>query len=223
MDIIDRRPAGPDRPQAAYRLAIRLALIAKRYADPRAVNDISIHRQDFLGEGAEYLSVTVTAPRQGTEVHLTTTLKPASSGGARPDSGCLTLKGLNDAELWSLTGFLSPLRAPDHAEKVWEPRGAWWKQHRLLNRGAWHDSLRCPLEASSASSETVNGCSVDLYRTWSGGHQFNIAMGKGASEGYDNAAHRRAQFVTLMRVFAQCGALSAARPDRSHRVFRRPL
>ncbi|MGW0846795.1 hypothetical protein ACWD26_43115 [Streptomyces sp. NPDC002787] len=216
-DIIDRRPARPDRPQAAYRLAVRLALIAERYADPRAVNDTSIHRHDFLGEGTEYLSVTITDPRRRTEAHLTARLKVDASGHAWPGSGCLTLKGLSDAEVWTLVGFLSPLCAPAYAEQTWAPRGAWWKRHRLLNPGAWHDSLRCPLEASGASAETGNGCSVDLYRA-SGGHQLNVGTVKGAPGRGEDKADRRAQLITLMRVFARWGALSAARPDRPHRA-----
>lgn len=214
-DIIDRHPASPDRPQAAYHRAVRLALIAERYADPRAVNDTSIHRHDFLGEGTEYLSVTVTDPRRGTEAHLTATLKVDASGRAWLDSGCLTLKGLSDAEVWSLVGFLSPLSAPADPAKVWAPRGAWWKRHRLLNPGAWDDMLRCDVEAFSASAETGNGCSVDLYRD--GGHQLNVTTAKGTSGGGDRAS-REAQFITLMRAFAQWGALSAARPDRPHRT-----
>ncbi|MGW1039567.1 hypothetical protein [Streptomyces sp. bgisy153] len=214
-DIIDRHPASPDRPQAAYRRAVRLALIAERYADPRAVNDTSIHRHDFLGEGTEYLSVTITDPRHGTEAHLTATLKVDTSGPAWPDSGCLTLKGLSDAEVWSLVGFLSPLCAPAHPAKAWAPRGAWWKRHRLLNPGAWDDMLRCGVEAFSASAETGNGCSVDLYRDR--GHQLNVTTAKGTSEGGGDRASE-AQFITLMRAFAQWGALSAARPDRPHRT-----
>ncbi|WP_432041078.1 hypothetical protein [Streptomyces chartreusis] len=206
-DIIDRRPASPDRPQAAYRRAIRLALIAERYADPRAVNDTSIHRHDFLGEGTEYLSVTITDLRRGTQAHLTVTLKVDASGRARPGGGCLTLKGLRDAEVWSLVGFLSPLCAPACTEKEWAPRGDWWKRHRLLNPGAWHDSLGSETEAPSASTETGNGCSVDLYRA-SPGHQLNVSTDKRGLG--DDRADDEAQLITLMRVFAQWGALSAA-------------
>ncbi|MFJ3366419.1 hypothetical protein [Streptomyces anthocyanicus] len=212
-DIIDRRPASPDRPQAAYRLAVRLALIAERYADPRAFHDTSIHRHDFLGEGTEYLSVTVTGPRRGTEAHLTATLKVDASGRALPGGGCLTLKGLSDAEVWSLIGFLSPLCAPSDAAKVWAARGVWWKGHRLLNPGAWHDRLRSDTEAFSASAETGNGCGVDLYRD-GGGHQLNVSADKGKRG--DGRASREVQLITLVRVFARWGALSAAWPDLPH-------
>ncbi|MFE4832964.1 hypothetical protein [Streptomyces sp. NPDC056672] len=209
-DIIDSRPASPDRPQAAYHLAVHLALIAERYADPRAVNDTSIHRHDFLGEGTEYLSVTITDLRRDTQAHLTATLRVDASGRAWPYSGCLTLKGLSDAEVWSLVGFLSPLSAPGYAEKVWTPRGAWWKRHRLLNPGAWDShSLRSSVEASDARAATGDGCSVDLYRG-SGGHQLNLITGQGAFKHGEDRADRRAQLVTLMRVFARWGALSSA-------------
>ncbi|MCX5278055.1 hypothetical protein [Streptomyces virginiae] len=207
MDFIDRRPASPDRPQAAYRRALRLARVAARYADPYARTDISVHRQDFHSDGAEYLSVTTTDWLHGTEAHLTVTLEIGESGRARPDSGALTLKGLGDDAVWRLVGALSPLAAPVPPKELWQPRGSWWKRHRFLNPRAWHDSLRDKTDAFAASAVTANGCRVDLYAEGCN-HQLNIGID---AEGAQGPAETQRQLSTLVHLFARWGDLSAAR------------
>lgn len=215
MDFMDRRPASPDRPQAAYRRAVRLALIARRYANPWARNETAIHRQDFMGEGAEYLSVTVTDRWRGTEAHLTVPLEIDEGGRARPDGGCLTLKGIGDDGVWPLIESVSPLLPPPLAGELWAPRGGWWARHRALNPGAWHDSLNDTDESFAASAQTVNGCHVDLY--CGDGHQLNIGMTvRESSAGLDirEPAALEDQLRTLIRVFARWGALSASARGR---------
>ncbi|WP_328973936.1 hypothetical protein [Streptomyces sp. NBC_00239] len=207
MDFIDRRPASPDRPQAAYRRALRLARVAARYADPYARTDISVHRQDFHSDGAEYLSVTTTDWLHGTEAHLTVTLEIDEGGRAWPDGGALTLKGLGDDAVWRLVGALSPLAAPVPPKELWQPRGSWWKRHRFLNPRAWHDSLRDKTDAFAASAVTANGCRVDLYAEGFN-HQLNIGIDE---EGAQGPAEIQRQLSTLVHLFARWGALSAAR------------
>lgn len=206
MDFIDRRPADPDRPQAAYRRAVRLARIADRYTRPYARSAISIHRHDFLGEGTEYLSFAATDLLNGSEAHLTVILRVDECGRARPHGGTLTLKGLGDDAVWWLVGALSPLAAPLPPEHVWQPRGSWWKRHRFLNPGAWHDSLQCETESHSAAAMTGNGCPVFLYLEGCS-HQLNTQMGGLGPE----VRTEEIQLATLMRLLARWGALSATR------------